>query len=209
MNLAIDTFTKERFGIVTGSRCSPLVPKKDAKLGMITLAKELAIEVVFKFYDEVSTWQMEHGQLGEHFAMQHYKDYFDNSIVEGRWINKVNYGGNTDAEAIDYGVDFKCQTTLKGWTDTLVDEVKDTYQNQAQLYMLLTKKDRWVIANYLIETQKMTDYGLVYPVKEKDRMILQEVKASEEWRDKFLSNLPFVISKRDEFIEILKTKFEL
>lgn len=209
MNLAIDTFSKERFGLVTGSRCSPLVPKKDAKAGMITLSRKLANEIVFQFYDEVSTWEMEHGKLGEYFARQHYIDHFDNSISEGRWINKVKYGANTDAESLDYGIDFKCQTTLKGWTDTLVDEVKDTYQNQAQLYMLAAKKDRWVIANYLIETQKMTDYGLVYPVKEKDRMILQEVKASEEWQEKFFSNLPFVISKRDEFIEILKTKFEL
>ena len=117
MNLAIDTFPKERFGLVTGSRCSPLVPKRSAEVGQISLAKELANEMYFQFYDEHSTWQTEHGKMGEFYALEHFRTYFDETIESGRWIGQEFIGGSTDAECKDYGVDFKCPTTLQGWTD--------------------------------------------------------------------------------------------
>jgi hypothetical protein len=205
MLLATDTFPQERFGLVTGSRCSSLVPKRSADVGQRTLAKWLAKERVFEFHDERNTWQTEHGKLAEQFAFEHYEKYFDNQITKGRWIAKGDIGGSTDAEADAYGVDFKCPTSLQGWLDYL-EGIDDDQYNQAQLYMVLTGKPKWVIASYLIETQFMTDNGLVYPVEESKRMILNEVEASAEWVEKFNSNLPKVVELRNEYIELYKTR---
>lgn len=207
MNFAIDTFPPERFGLVTGSRCSPLVPKKDAQKGQITLAKELAKERFFQHYDDVSTWQMEHGKMGEGFALQHYLQYFDPKIEVGEFGFEGDIGWSPDAVASDYGADWKCPTTLQNFLDYLTDGISDYEYNQAQLYMMGLKKDRWLVCAYLTETSRMNENGLRYPVKDKNRMILNEVKASQEWRDKFHSNLPFVVSKRDEYIQMYKLKF--
>lgn len=208
MNLAIDTFPIERFGLVTGSRCSPLVPVKDAKVGMITLAKELAKEKHFHFYDEVSSWQMDHGTMGEHFAFEHFVEFYDKEIQKGQFGFSENIGWSPDAEGGDYGVDFKCPTSLDNFLDYLTDGMSKKEYDQCQHYMMCRKKDRWVIAAYLLETQKMTDNGLTYPLPENQRMILVEVKKSTEWQEKFNSNLPFVVSKRDEYIDMYKLKFK-
>jgi len=207
MNLAKDIFTNERFGLITGSRCSPLVPKKSADVGQRTLAKQLAKEVVFEFYDEQSTWQTEHGQINEEFAMDHFMTYYDDSIKKGRWIKKGEIGGSTDAESKEYGVDFKCPTTLEGWLNNCYEGVKTEYYNQCQLYMILTDKDKWLVCNYLIETQRMNDNGIRYPIEEVKRMIIQEVKRDNEWIEKFNENLPKVVEMRNEYISILKSKF--
>lgn len=203
MLLATDTFTQERFGLITGSRCSPLVPKRSAEVGQKTLAKLLAKERVFEFHDERGTWQTEHGKMSEQFAFEHYEKYFDNQIVKGRWIAKGEIGGSTDAEAEGYGVDFKCPTSLQAWLDYL-EGIEDEQYNQAQLYMLITGKPKWVVASYLIETQFMTDNGLVYPVSEANRMILNEVEANSEWVEKFNTNLPRVVDLRNQYIELYK-----
>jgi len=55
----------------------------------------------------------------------------------------------------------------------------------------------------------MTDNGLTYPLKDNQRMILVEVKKSDEWQEKFNSNLPFVVSKREEYIDMYKLKFKI
>jgi hypothetical protein len=208
MNFAIDTFPPERFGLVTGSRCSPLVPKRDAQKGQITLAKELAKERFFQHYDDASTWQTEHGKMSEGFALQHYLQYFDSKIEVGEFGFVGDVGWSPDAVASDYGADWKCPTTLQNFLDYLTDGISDYEYNQAQLYMMGLKKDRWIIGAYLAETSRMNDNGLRYPVKEQNRMIINEVKASQEWVDKFNSNLPFVTSKRDEYIEMYKLKFK-
>jgi hypothetical protein len=205
--LAIDTFDKQRFGLVTGSRCTPLVPKRSAEVGQTTLAKQLASELFFQFYDERSTWQTEHGKMSEVFAHEHFKKYFNEDIESGRWIKSGDTGGNTDAEALEYGVDYKCPTTLKAWLDYLFDGISDEEYNQCQLYMKLTKKPKWLIAAYLCETNLMSDNGLKYPVEEKDRMIICEVLPDKAWNEKFDSNLPVVIEKRDEYLEKLRVKF--
>lgn len=207
-SLAIDTFPKERFGRVSGSRCTPLVPKGDAKKGMITLAKKLAKERFFGFYDEVSTWEMEHGKMGEFWAFEHFKQYHDEGIEKGVFGHDENTAWSTDAELLDYGVDFKCPTTLDGFLDYMFDGLSDYEKNQAQFYMYKRNKPKWVIAAFLIETQRMTDNGLTYPVPEKGRMHLIEVLPNLEWRDKFETNLPFVIEQRDTFIEMLKLKYK-
>lgn len=207
MELAIDTFPQERFGLVTGSRCSTLVPKRSAEVGQRTLAKQLAKERYFQFHDEFGNWRTEHGKMCEHFAMEHFREYHDESIKPGRWWMRGDIGGSTDAETEPYGVDFKCPTSLQGWLDYYTDGISDDEFNQCQHYMMGTGKDTWLIAAFLMETQFMTDNGLTYPVKEDKRMILVEVKASDEWRDKFNSNLPKVVSLRDEIIEQYKLKF--
>ncbi len=201
MNLAIDTFPQERFGLVTGSRCSSLVPQRSAEVGQKTLAKTLAKERVFEFHDERGTWQTEHGKMSEFFAFEHYEKHYDNQIVKGRWIANGDIGGSTDAETETYGVDFKCPTSLQGWLDYL-EGIDDDQYNQAQLYMILTGKPKWVIAAYLIETQFMTDNGLVYPIEERKRMILNEVVKSDEWAEKFYSNLPKVVELRDMYVQL-------
>ena len=53
----------------------------------------------------------------------------------------------------------------------------------------------------------MSDNGLVYPVKEKDRMIIVGVKKDKGWEPKLQEQLPFVIQMRNKYIEILKEKF--
>ncbi len=208
MNLAIDTFPTERFGLITGSRCSALVPKKSAEVGQRTLAKKLANEMFFKFYDETYNWQTEHGKMAEHFAHQHYELYYDNQIQLGAWHKVGECGGSTDAEADSYGVDYKSPTSLENWLDYLYEGISDYEYNQCQHYMNLTGKKKWIIAAFLTETNFMNDNGLTYPVKEKDRMILVEVERSNEWKEKFDLNLPKVVNLRNEFYEKLKIKFE-
>ena len=208
MNLAIDTLSSERYGLVTGSRCSSLVPKKDAQVGMITLAKQLAKEKYFRYWDEVSSWQMEHGNNAEVFAFEHFETYHDKDVKKGEFGFKGDIGWSPDAVCADYGVDFKAPTTLENFLDYLTDGISTYEYNQCQHYMMGLKLDRWLIAAFLIETQRMTDNGLTYPIAHPDRMILVEVKKSDEWQEKFHSNLPFVVGKREEYIEMYKLKFK-
>jgi len=207
MNFAIDTFPPERFGRISGSRCSPLVPKRDAKVGMITLAKKLASERYFHTFEETNTWQMEHGKMAEHWAHEHFKEHNDAKIEKGVYGFKGELSWSTDAEASDYGVDYKAPTTLDGFNDYLFDGLSDYEINQAQFYMMTTSKDKWLVCPFLTETQRMTDNGLTYPLPEKQRMIIIEVLPDMAWREKFWSNHDFVINQRDTFIEMLKLKF--
>lgn len=208
MNFAIDQFPKERFGLVTGSKCSVMFPLKgDGVVGMATYAKQLANERFFQFYDEKSAWQLEHGKMAEHFAMIHYKDYFNKDVVQGGWYVKGDCGGSTDAETRDSVIDFKCPVTLEAWLDFMYDKLDKKYFDQLQMYMYLTDKQESEIAAYLTETQFMTDNGLTYPVPEEKRMIIVRVIRDPKWEERLNENLPFVIEKRDQYIEMLKLKF--
>lgn len=209
MELATDIFPPERFGRVSGSRCGPLVPLKDAKKGMITLAKKLAKERYYQFYDEVSTWEMEHGKLNEPMAHEHFKKYFDKKICKGHSGFEGELAWSTDAEGIDYGVDYKCPTSLEKFNEYLFEGISDYEYNQAQFYMMKRNLSRWYVCPFLAETLRMSDYGLIYPEKEENRMLPIEVLPSDEWREKFWSNLPFVVENRDTYIEILKAKDKL
>ena len=207
MNFAIDTFPEERFGLVTGSICTPLFPKRSAEVGQRNLAKKLANQMYFKFYDEVSTWQMEHGKMAESFAFNYYFDNFDN-IELGKWRMDGHIGGSTDAEAETYGVDFKCPTSLEKWLDYMYEGISEQEYNQCQMYMHLSGKDLWKICAYLLETQFMSDNGLVYPVDHTRRMIVVDVHQNPAWVDKLYQNLPKVITMRNEFFETLKHQFD-
>lgn len=208
MNLAIDTFPTERFGLITGSRCTPLFPKRSAEVGQRTLAKQLANELYFQFYDEFENWQTEHGKLAEHFAFEHFVKYHDKDLKEGRWIKNGECGGSTDAEGADYGVDFKCPTSLEKFTNYLFDGVDDDQKNQCQMYMWLTGKSKWLIAPYLVETNMMAINGLVYPINDDSkRMILIEVEKDPTWEERLNLAAPKVIAMRDEYLEMLKLKF--
>jgi hypothetical protein len=208
MLLAIDTFPMERFGLVTGSKCSVLFPLRgDGKVGQRTYAKTLANEKFFQFYDERSTWQTEHGKMAEFWAFEHYEKFWGANIKKGEWIKKGECGGTTDAVLPDRGVDFKCPTSLNGWLDYLHDPLDKDQKDQCQMYMYLTGLPMWEIAAFLIETQFMTDNGLTYPVPEDKRMIIVQVQKDETWEPRLNEVLPSIISMREEFYQRLKEQF--
>lgn len=212
MDLAIDKFPKERFGLVTGSRCSPLVPIRSAEVGQKSLAMQLANEMYWQTYDEMETWQTEHGKYSENDAFNHWNQYklSIGKIERGRWHKNGNIGGSTDAESIDktFGVDFKCPTSLNKWLSFLHEDLDKAYYDQAQLYMMLTGFDKWYVAAYLSETIKMCDLQLSYPVPEEKRMIVKEVKKDLDWQVKFTTYLPLVIEWRDRYYLNLVNHFE-
>lgn len=208
MLLAIDTFSMERFGLVTGSKCSVLFPLKgEGKVGQRTYAKTLANEMFFQFYDEKGTWQTEHGKMAEHWAFLHYEKYFGANITQGEWVKKGDCGGTTDALLPDRGVDFKCPTTLNGWLDYIHEPLSKEQKDQCQMYMYLTGLPLWEIAAYLIETQFMTDNGLTYPVPEEKRMIIVPVERDPTWEERLNMVLPSIVGLRNEFLEKLKIAF--
>lgn len=209
MNFAADTFPKERFGLITGSKCSVLFPDKgDGKVGMTTYAKSLANELYWQYYDEVVTWQMEHGNMGEYFAAQHFIEYYNADIVKGEFIEgKENDGGTPDYIFNSYGIDFKCPASMQKWLDYFHVGIDKQQLNQAQMYMYLTGKNLWKVGAYLTETQFMNDNGLKYPVPESKRMIIIDVKRDLAWHDRYKEPNAFVVQKRDEFLKKLKEKF--
>lgn len=208
MNFAIDTFPKERFGLVTGSKCTVLFPLRgDGKVGQESYAKKLANEMFFNFYDERSTWQTEHGKMAEHFAFMHYERYVGADIKPGRFIQKLYCGGSTDAELSDRGIDFKCPTSLEAWLDYLHETLSKDQIDQCNMYMYLTGLPMWEIAAYLTETQFMNDNGLTYPVSEDKRMIIVSVKKDPTWEARFLAILPSIIAKRNVYLSVLENHF--
>lgn len=201
-------FHSERPGLVTGSKCSVLFPLKgDGAKGQRTYAKQLAQEKLFGFSDEINAWQLEHGKMGEMAAFEHYVERIDRDLVVGGWHRIGDCGGTTDAETSDTVVDFKCPTSFKEWLDFIHEPLDKEYQDQLQMYCYLTGKPYGEIAAYLIETQRMTDNGLTYPVPEEKRMICVRVQASKEWQEILLDRVPGIIKMRDEFIEKLKQHF--
>jgi hypothetical protein len=121
-----------------------------------------------------------------------------------------NCGGSTDAEnpKQKYGIDFKCPTSLNKWLEYLYDGVSNEQFHQCQMYMHLTGYDKWVIAAYLVETQYMVDNGLTYPVAHDKRTIIVEVERDTTWSERLAVIAPKIIAKRDEYVEILKMKFD-
>jgi hypothetical protein len=206
---AIDTFNMERFGLVTGSKCSVLFPQRgDGVRGQRTYAKTLANQMFFQTYDETSTWQTEHGKMAEHFAFEHYLQYVDPRLEKGGWTRKGDCGGTTDARIPGVrGVDFKCPTSLAKWLDYLHEPLDKDQEHQCQMYMYLEDMPEWEIAAYLTETQFMTDNGLTYPVPEHQRMIRVSVPRNPEWETALKLVMPFLIQERDKFLNTLKERF--
>lgn len=207
MDLAIDKFDKERFGLITGSKCSVLFPKKSAEVGQDTYARQLAIQLYFEHYDEVSTWQTEHGNFSENTAYEHYHDFVSKDIERGYWKRKGNCGGTSDAVCPSHGVDFKCPTTLEKWMDYMFDGITDQQYYQCQMYMYLFERDMWQVCAFLNETERMTDFGLVYPVPQNKRMIVIEVQKEIGWAEKLEVIAPKIIAKRDEYFAKLEERF--
>jgi hypothetical protein len=210
-NFAIDTFSNERFGLVTGSKCSVLFPLRgDGAVGKRTYAKTLANEMFFQTYDERSSWQTDHGKMAEALAFEFYNEKIDSTIVQGSWYKQGECGGTIDAMLSSKVIDFKCPTSLNNWLDYLHEPLDKDQINHLQMYMWLAKKEEAEIAAFLIETQFMTEHGLTYPVAMNKRMITVRVKKDPFWLEKLNEEnaLPFVIAKRNEFLEVLKTEFE-
>jgi hypothetical protein len=210
MDFAIDKFSKERFGLVTGSTCTVLFPLKgDAEVGKRTYAKKLANEMFFQTYDERSTWETDHGKMAEALAFEYYNENIDNTIVEGSWFREGDCGGTVDAMLSSKVVDFKCPTSLQKWLDYIHEPLPKQQKDQLQMYMWLAKKEEAEIAAFLTETQFMSDHGLVYPVPPDKRMIKVEVKRDPTWLERLNDEkaLPWVIQKRNEFLEVLKAQF--
>lgn len=206
---AIDTFSKERFGLVTGSKCSVLFPLRgDGAVGKRTYAKTLANEKFFQTYDERSTWQTDHGKMAEALAFEFYNENIDNSIFQGSWFRDGECGGTIDAMLSSKVIDFKCPTSLNNWLDYLHEPLDKDQINQLQMYMWLTKKDEAEIAAFLIETQFMTDNGLTYPVPMDKRMISVPVKKDPTWEERLHDALPGLIALRDEFYATLEQQFK-
>ncbi len=207
-SFAVDIFNPEKLGLITGSRCSPLFPKKSAEVGRETLAKGLASEKYWGYFDEKrDTSATEHGHFSEKYAMEYYLRHFDSKLERGGWRKKGECGGTTDAEASDYGVDFKCPTTLVKWQSYLFDGLDDDQINQGRWYMYLTGKSKWVMAIHLLETNWMSENGLVYPVPHDQRMILIDVLPDAEWLEKLQPAVDDVVSRREKYYNKLVAKF--
>jgi hypothetical protein len=203
-----DTFSKERFGLITGSVCSPLFPKRSAEVGQKNLAKDLANNMYFRYYDNVSTWQTEHGNLSESTAFEYYQTHYDKTAeYTPKFARLDNWGGQADCICESVGVDFKCPTTLSGWLDFLHEGISEQQYNQAQMYMFLYKREKWNIAGFLLETQRMADNGDTYPVPYDKRMIINTVEVSKEWQEKLIEITPKIIAMRDFFYDKLVEKF--
>lgn len=202
-------FDPKRFGLITGSKCAVLHPEKgNGMTGQKTYAKELANNMYFRFYDEQGSWQTEHGKDFESEAYVYYHEKFDKSAVhKPPFIVLDQFGASGDCLCDEYGVDFKCPTTLNKWLDYIHIGIDKDQFHQAQMYMMLYEKDEWKICAFLAETHKMTENGITYPVPQDKRMISVNVKKDEDWMDKTHEASKFVIEQRDIFYNNLINQF--
>lgn len=212
MITANDIFPPERFGLITGSGCSVLFPKKSADVGQESYAVQLANERFWQYYDNNTTWQTEHGSMNEYHAEQFYTHTFGEFGGRPEFVcDQVNQiGGSADWVGSSHGVDWKCPTTLAGWLQYhhRPDKIIEEYFYQAQMYMHLFGMKRWIIAGYLTETMKMIDNGLVYPVPESQRMILVEIPYQDGFSENLIVRCKPIIKRRDEILESLTNKFK-
>ena len=208
MDLAIDKFDAERFGTITGSKASILMPKSGKIVdGMDTYARQLAKERYFQFYDEMSTWQMEHGQQSESYALVHWRKYVNPNLEEGYFKRVGEWSGTCDHICDDYIVDSKCPVTMDKWLEYYYDGISSQQFHQGQMYCYIFDRPRCIFGAYLCETNRMSELGLTYPVPEKNRLIQVEVKRDPNWIKKFTPQAEWVIGERDKYIELLKNKF--
>ena len=203
-----DIFDPTRYGLITGSKCSVLFPKRSSEAGQRTYAKQLANQMFFRFYDDKSTWQTEHGHLAEPSAFEYFQTHYNKDAEYQPEFKRLgDFGGSADCICPEYGVDFKCPTSLEGWLDYLHDGIDPQQYYQAQMYMFLYDRPKWIICAYLLETDRMSNNGLTYPVDYKKRIISVEVKQERGWSDLLVERAPTVIQMRDFFYERLKICF--
>ena len=207
--LAQDIFPSERRGLVTASRCHVLFPKRSAEAGQRSYALQLAKELYFDHYDEVSTWQMEHGQYNEIWAKEHYEEVTGIIGVKPEFVKKGDAGGGSDFLSNDgqVGVDFKCPTSLEEFLRYHVDGITEQQYHQAQMYSYLYGTESWYICPFLTETNRMSENGLTYPLPKSQRMLFFKVEIEKGWGEKLEERVPKIIEMRDEFIEQFKKQF--
>lgn len=204
-----DLFDPNRFGLITGSKCSVLFPKRSAEVGQRQYAKELANQMYWKFYDNTNNWQTEHGNLGETSAFEYLQMFYDkNAEYRPNFAKKEFWGGQADCISDKCGYDFKCPTSLKNFLDFIHEDISDEQYHQAQMYMFLYNRDIWYICAYLLETDRMSNEGEIYPVPQNKRMIMIEVKKEIGWEEKLRLITPKIIEMRDTFYNKLKQQFE-
>lgn len=202
-------FDERRFGLITGSKCVVLFPKRSAEKGQETYAKELANQMYFKYYDEKSTWQTEHGHLAESSAFEYYQQHFcKEAEYRPEFEMFDNYGGSADCIAREWGIDFKCPTSMEKWLDYFYYGVDEQQYHQCQMYMWLYDRPEWHICAYLLETNRMSDNGLTYPIDYDKRMIRNVVKREEGWHEQLMERGEKVIAMRNLFYQKLKTHFK-
>ena len=199
-----NTLSEKRRGLITGSPCYVLFPKRSAEKGQITYAKLLAKEIVFGFSDNVTTWQMEHGHMGEVVAMEWFLENVDKEAIKPEFKRKGEFGGSADCITKHYGVDFKCPTSLEKWLEYLTDGISEQQYWQAQMYMFIYDRPKWKICAYLVETNFMSENGLTYPIEDDKRSIEIVVDRLENFEELLLEKSKFVLKKRDEYIDIYK-----
>lgn len=209
MNFAIDKFDSQRFGLITGSEVGVLFPEKGSgKAGQISYAKKLANQRYFQFYDELSTWQTRHGEMSEAFALVNFQTFINKDAEQGEFKRIGEYGGTCDCLCPEYGVDFKCPTSLENWLNYLHEGISKQQYWQAQMYMWLFAKPKWIVSAFLIETEFMSNNGLVYPIPEEHRSITVEVEKMPYFDEELHKRGQFVLDLRDEFINQLKQRFQ-
>jgi len=202
-------FDERRFGLITGSKCSVLFPKKSAEVGQRTYAKQLANQLYFKYYDDIETWQMGHGKDFEAEAYIYYKDRYDNSAIHKPEFALIgDCGGSADCIGDNEGADFKCPTSLQNWLEYLHEGIDDQQYHQAQMYMHLYKKEHWNVCAYLAEPIKLSDIGISYPVKSNQRMIIRRIDKEPGWDKKLDLATPKIIEMRDQFLAVLTAHFK-
>jgi len=202
-----DKFTDERFGLITGSKVSVLFPKKSAEVGQRTYAKQLANQMFFKYYDEVGSWQTEHGTLSEQSALEYFQNFYDKDAYKPEFIRDGYYGGSADCITPSFGIDFKCPTKLQAWLDYIHEGIDEQQYYQMQMYMKLYDMDRWKVCAFLLETTRMSDMGITYPIPYEKRMIVIDVQREETFATELDIRSPKIIRMRDEFLEVLKNNF--
>jgi hypothetical protein len=73
--------------------------------------------------------------------------------------------------------------------------------------MFLYDKPKWLICAFLLETNKMSENGDVYPVPHEKRMIMIEVEREPTWELKLKEISPKITAMRDFFYDKLQDQF--
>lgn len=198
-------FDSERCGKITGSMVHILFPKRDNPKSKETYAKHLANEMFFGEIQTGETWQTEHGNDGESMAHIHFTTYYDfDAIQKPGFFEKGFFGGTPDAISTDYGIDYKCPTSLEKWLDYLHEGIDTQQWHQCQMYMWLTGLKHWKICAFLIENKFQ---GQAYPVPTEQRMIVKDIAFDEYWANEIEEKAKPIIDMRDIYFNNLKMAF--
>lgn len=200
--------SEKRYGRITGSKADVLFPKRSNPATQETYAKELARGMYFEFRDEVNTWQTNHGHYGEVIAMQEYQKSYPLAYKPDFEPLGDDFGGSADCliPMEDFGVDFKCPTSMEKWLEYL-EGCDHQQERQAQMYMLLYKKDKWKILAFLTETERMINDGVFYPVPSDKRFIEVVIEKDPTFEEELYKRAKPLLKKRDEEYQKLINQF--